>query len=89
MQIKCLNGENLGVVLGIKDNGEVIQLSGRRGTEEYKSGNFYITPEGEFAVKDNDPSRDGLNSVPRELTDEERTKYAAIISQAVEQHEAR
>lgn len=89
MQIKCLSGEDLGVVLGIRDNGEVVRLSGRRGTEEYRSGNFYIDQNGEFAVKDNDTSRDGLNSAPRELTDEERTKYAAIISQAVEQHEGR
>lgn len=87
--IKVLAGEDLGVVLGIKDDGEVVQLSGKKGTAEYKSGTFYVDANGEFAVKDNDPERDGLNSIPREMTDEEKQANYETIMQAIDQHEGK
>lgn len=87
--IRCLAGEDLGVVLGIKNDGTVIQLSGRKGTEEYRSGTFFVNAQGEFDVKDNDPARDGVNSAPRELTDEEKQKNYEIIMEALDQIKAR
>lgn len=66
-------------------SGNRTQLSGARGTESYRSGQFNPDGNGGHTNPGYDPAISGLNSAPRELTSAEKAQIDAIVQQAMRQ----